>query len=53
MTYNLSLTQGEAHLIMQALGELPLKVALNTFANVQRQIAEQDESSAIELNEAV
>lgn len=51
MTYELKLSQQHVQLIMQALGELPLKVTLNVFAELQKQVAEQDEASAIQVSE--
>lgn len=51
MTYELKLTQQQVQVIAQALGELPLKVALATFSDIQRQVQEQDEASAIEVEQ--
>lgn len=49
MTYDLKLEQAEVMLIMQALGELPLKLTVGVFAKVQAQVAEQDSANAIEV----
>lgn len=49
MIYDLKLSQQHVQLIMQALGELPLKLTLNAFAELQKQIAEQDEAGAIQV----
>lgn len=49
MTYTMTLEQADVQVIMQALGELPLKVSVATFANLQKQVAEQDEANAIEV----
>jgi hypothetical protein len=49
MTYTLTLEQSDVQLLMHALGELPLKATLNTFAKLQKQVAEQDAANAIEV----
>lgn len=49
MTYELKLDQTDVLLILRALGEMPLKSTINTFAKVQSQIAEQDEANALEV----
>jgi hypothetical protein len=51
MEYTLILTQQDAQIIVNGLGELPLKVAANTFAKLQKQIAEQDEKNAVLLKD--
>jgi hypothetical protein len=53
MTYTLTLEQADLAVISQALGELPLKVTLNTFAKVQQQVAAQDAANAVEITDAV
>lgn len=47
MEYNIILNQQDVQAIVNGLGELPLKVAANTFAKLQKQIAEQDEKQAL------
>lgn len=49
MTYELKLEQADVAVIVQALGELPLKVSANTFGRIQQQVAAQDEANAIEV----
>lgn len=49
MTYELKLEQSDVVLIMQALGEVPLRVGLVTFGKVQQQVQAQDEASALEV----
>lgn len=49
MTYDLKLSQAHVQTVLQALGELPLKLSLNVFAAIQEQVAKQDEASAIEV----
>lgn len=49
MDYTFSLTQQEATLILQALGELPLKMTVNVFAKLQNQLHEQDQANAMQL----
>jgi hypothetical protein len=48
MEYDLKLSQQQVQLVLQALGELPLKVTLNVFAAIQEQVAKQDDEKAIE-----
>lgn len=52
MTYALTLEQADVQIIMQALGELPLKVTLNTFAKVQQQVTVIDAENALEVKDA-
>ena len=40
MEYEIRINEQDAQLILQALGELPLKATLNTFLKVNRQIVE-------------
>ena len=40
MEYEITINEQDAQLILQALGELPLKATLNTFLKVNRQIIE-------------
>lgn len=49
MTYELKLEQADVLLILQALGELPLRVVLQTFGKVQTQVNEQDQANALEV----
>ena len=49
MTYDLKLEQSDIGLILQALGELPLRVALQTFGKVQQQVSEQDAANALDV----
>jgi hypothetical protein len=49
MEYTLTLTQQDVQIIINGLGELPLKVAANTFAKLQKQVAEQDDKNAVSL----
>jgi hypothetical protein len=42
MTYTLTLEQAEVQVIIQALGELPLKATLTAFAKIQQQVTAQD-----------
>ncbi len=49
MNYDLKLSQADVAVITQALGELPLKATLNTFAKLQQQVAEQDAANALEV----
>lgn len=48
MEYDLKLSQQQVQLVLQALGELPLKVTLNVFAAIREQVAKQDDEKAIE-----
>lgn len=50
MEYDLKLSQQDVQIIVGALGELPLKISAIAYANVQRQIIEQDGKNAIPLN---
>ena len=50
MEFTIKINEQDAQLILQALGELPLKNSINTFLTINRQLIEQrtkDESSAI------
>lgn len=47
--YTLNLSQQDVQIIINALGELPLKVSANVFGNIQRQVQEQDAANAIDL----
>lgn len=49
MEYALKLSQQDVQVIINALGELPLKVSANTFGSIHRQIAEQDAVNAVDL----
>ena len=40
MEYEIRINEQDAQLILQALGELPLKATLTTFLKVNRQIIE-------------
>lgn len=50
MDYTLKLSQQDVQVIINALGELPLKISANTFGTIQRQVQEQDAENAINLN---
>ncbi|HEX8894482.1 MAG TPA: hypothetical protein VF783_14220 [Terriglobales bacterium] len=52
MEYILKLSQQDTQLIISALAELPLKLSINVFGNIQRQVHEQDSANAIHLKEA-
>lgn len=47
--YTLKLAQQEVAVLMQALGELPLKIAAGTFSKINQQINEQDAAGAVSL----
>ena len=49
MEYELKVNEQDAQLILQALGELPLKVALTTFLKVNGQIIEAQKGKAAAL----
>jgi hypothetical protein len=49
MDYILKLSQQDVQVIINALGELPLKISANTFGSIQRQVQEQDAVNAIDL----
>ncbi|HWU70782.1 MAG TPA: hypothetical protein VN017_05455 [Pseudoxanthomonas sp.] len=51
MNYTLDLAQPEVQLLLQGLGELPLKFGLALFGKIQAQVRTQDEQSAIHLTE--
>lgn len=51
MEYDLKLSQQHVQTVLQALGELPLKLTLNTFAAIQEQVSKQDEENAVEVVE--
>ena len=51
MEYELKLSQQQVQIILQALGELPLKFSLNAFAAVQEQMTKQDEAAAVKLED--
>lgn len=53
MEYDIKLTQQELHLIMQSLGELPLKVTINLFGKLQQEIVRQDQEKAIPIEDVV
>lgn len=41
MEYDIKINEQDVHVIMQALGELPVKVAVNTYIKLNNQILEQ------------
>jgi hypothetical protein len=45
MDYTVKLSANDVQLIFQALGELPLKASLNTFGQLQSQVAQQESAS--------
>lgn len=45
MEYELKLARDDIQLILQALGEVPLKLSGTTFSNIQRQVIDQDAAS--------
>lgn len=47
MEYDFKLTQADALIIIQALGELPMKLSINTFSKFQAQMRQQDAAKAI------
>ena len=49
MDYNITLPQADLLLILNALGELPLKTSVNTFMKVQSQMQAQDKATAMSL----
>lgn len=49
MEYQLTLAQSDLMIVLQALGELPLKVAVNTFAKIDGQRQAQDAANAMKL----
>lgn len=52
MNYTIDLAQQEVQLLLQGLGELPLKFGLALFGKIQGQVRAQDELSAVSLAEA-
>ena len=52
MEYDLKLSQAHVQTVLQALGELPLKISLAAFAAVQEQVSKQDTQNALELKES-
>lgn len=49
MDYSLTLSQADVILILNALGELPLKASLQTFGKVQSQMQAIDQANAMKL----
>lgn len=49
MEYDLKLPQADLLVIIQALGELPLKVSVNVFGKVHAQMQAQDIANAPSL----
>jgi len=45
MDYTIKLSQQDVAVITQALGELPLKMTLQTFASIQNQIEAANEAA--------
>jgi hypothetical protein len=52
-TVTFKFTQTDLNVIAEALGNMPLAKALNTFASFQRQIAEQQQSPTTPAQAAV
>lgn len=50
MDYTLKLSQQAVQLIVNALGELPLKVSANVFGDIQRQVQEQDAANTADIS---
>lgn len=50
MEYDIKLSQAATQLVLQALGEIPLKHSLPIFAAVQKQIQEQDAKAAVPIS---
>ncbi len=48
--YKLEVSQQEVQLILGALSELPLKISVNLFGNIQKQVTSQDEENAIPID---
>lgn len=48
--YTIKLSQQEIQVVINALGELPLKLSANAYGNIQRQVQEQDAANAIDLS---
>lgn len=48
--YEIKFSQQEVQIVIAALAELPLKVSMNVFGNIQRQVQEQDAANAIDLS---
>lgn len=44
MELTIKMDEQDVQLVLQALGELPLKVSLNTFLKINRQAIEQKKS---------
>jgi hypothetical protein len=53
MEYQIRLTQQEVQLILAALGELPLKLTMSAFANINAQVIQQDQAKAVDLSSIV
>lgn len=49
MEYTIKLPQKDIQIIINALGELPLKISASTFGNIQRQVQVQDAENAIDI----
>jgi hypothetical protein len=50
MEYEIKLPQADMLVIIQALGELPLKVAVNVFGKIHAQMQAQDAANAVPLS---
>jgi hypothetical protein len=48
-TYQFNLTQDEANIILNGLGELPSKVSMNLITNLIQQFAAQNQETQQEL----
>lgn len=51
MEYDIKLEQQDIQTLIAGLGELPMKIALNTLGKIQTQVAQQDAARAVPLSE--
>lgn len=49
MEFTIKLDEQEAKLVLQALGELPIKIAVNTFLKVNSQLSLQQDTTGTTL----
>lgn len=47
MEFDIKINEQDAQIILQAMGELPLKVAVNTFLKISGQISEQQKGKEV------
>lgn len=50
MEYNFEFSQQESQLLLQGLGEIPLKFSINLFLKLDRLIKEQDAKNAVSIS---